>query len=111
MSENDARECLRCCLRLFHQLRDTAGADACLRALAAGSWPNSASRDTNALSRRERQVAAPVAAGLSNREIGEALPIAQRAARGHVTNILAKLGLHSRAQIATWFSEHRRPHS
>jgi DNA-binding CsgD family transcriptional regulator/sugar lactone lactonase YvrE len=55
-----------------------------------------------ALSRREREVAALVAEGLSNREIGERLFISERTAEGHVEQIRNKLGFKSRAQIAAW---------
>ena len=57
------------------------------------------------LTERERDVAALVAAGRSNREIGEALFTTERTAATHVGNILAKLGLKSRAQIAVWANE------
>jgi non-specific serine/threonine protein kinase len=111
MSETDAQACLISCLLLFRQLDDAAGADACLRALKAVGRPPSAALHAEGLTRRERQVAGLVAAGFNNREIGEALTISRGTARRHVTNILAKLGFHSRTQIATWFAEHRRPHA
>jgi non-specific serine/threonine protein kinase len=57
------------------------------------------------LTRREREVAALVAEGLSNREIAARLVVAQRTAEGHVENILGKLGFSSRTQIAGWFAE------
>ncbi|WP_250305815.1 LuxR C-terminal-related transcriptional regulator [Streptomyces sp. A 4/2] len=52
------------------------------------------------LTRRERQVAALVSQGLTNREISERLVISKRTADAHVEHILAKLGFSSRAQIA-----------
>src|SRR2546430_3488047 len=55
-----------------------------------------------ALSPREREVAALVASGLSNREIGKRLFIAERTAEGHLEQIRNKLGFHSRAQVAAW---------
>jgi DNA-binding NarL/FixJ family response regulator len=57
------------------------------------------------LTRREREVAALLARGLSNREIAEALVIGERTAEMHVSNILGKLGLTSRAQAAVWAAE------
>jgi len=54
------------------------------------------------LTRREREVAALVAAGLSNRDLARRLVISQRTAEAHVGHILTKLGFTSRAQIATW---------
>jgi DNA-binding NarL/FixJ family response regulator len=111
MSDSDARHCLMRCLSLFRQLGDSAGVDACLRALSGSGLTSRASPAPERLTRRERQVAALVAAGLSNAEIAEALTIAQGTARRHVTNILTKLAFHSRAQIATWFAEDRTPHA
>ncbi|MEU5885173.1 LuxR C-terminal-related transcriptional regulator [Spirillospora sp. NPDC047279] len=58
------------------------------------------------LSRRELQVAALVAEGLSNREIADRLVIAKRTADSHLEHILAKLGFTSRAQIAAWHERH-----
>jgi non-specific serine/threonine protein kinase len=58
------------------------------------------------LTAREREVAALVARGLSNREIADTLVVSVRTAEVHVTNILAKLGLRSRAQLAVWALEH-----
>jgi non-specific serine/threonine protein kinase len=54
------------------------------------------------LSRRERDVAALVARGLSNREIAAALCITEGTANLHVKHILAKLGLDRRTQVALW---------
>ncbi|MER3405583.1 MAG: helix-turn-helix transcriptional regulator, partial [Chloroflexota bacterium] len=55
---------------------------------------------------REREVAALVAAGLTNRQIAEALVISEGTARIHVEHILDKLDFHSRAQIAAWAVQH-----
>ena len=54
------------------------------------------------LTRREREVAAMVAAGLTNRQIAERLFIAERTAEGHVERIRNKLGVRSRTEVATW---------
>ena len=55
-----------------------------------------------ALTQREREVVQLVAEGLSNRGIAERLFVSERTARTHVSNILAKLGLASRTQVALW---------
>ncbi len=62
--------------------------------------------DAGPLSRREREVAILVAAGLTNREIAERLFIAERSAEGHVERIRNKLGVRSRTEVATWAVEH-----
>ncbi len=55
------------------------------------------------LSRRESEVAALIAEGLTNRDIAERLFLSERTAQGHVQSILRKLGFSSRSQIAVWF--------
>ena len=52
------------------------------------------------LTKRELQVALLVASGLSDREIAERLLVARRTAEWHVEQILGKVGLKSRSQIA-----------
>ncbi|MBI5302788.1 MAG: tetratricopeptide repeat protein [Chloroflexi bacterium] len=54
------------------------------------------------LTTREREVAALIAQGKSNREIADALVLSERTIEGHVGNILDKLGFSARTQIATW---------
>ncbi|HWD03511.1 MAG TPA: LuxR C-terminal-related transcriptional regulator [Amycolatopsis sp.] len=57
------------------------------------------------LTRREREIAALVADGLTNREIAAKLVISPRTADAHVEHIFGKLGFRSRTQIARWFSQ------
>jgi DNA-binding CsgD family transcriptional regulator len=54
------------------------------------------------LTPREREVAQLVAGGLSNGEVAKRLFISTKTASVHVSNILAKLGMSSRAEIAAW---------
>jgi len=61
------------------------------------------------LTKREREVAALIAQGLSNREIAARLVVAQRTAEGHVENILSKLGFTSRTQVAGWLAGQQQP--
>ncbi|HWP62914.1 MAG TPA: alpha/beta fold hydrolase [Candidatus Binatia bacterium] len=65
-----------------------------------------ATGQTARLTPREREVAALVTQGLTNRQIAETLTIAESTAERHVINILNKLGLQSRAQIAAWTAIH-----
>jgi non-specific serine/threonine protein kinase len=83
-------------------------------ALALERAPAPAQRtpaDQSGLTRREREVAALIAEGLSNREIAARLVVAQRTAEGHVENILSKLGFTSRAQVAGWLAAQNPPNS
>ena len=54
------------------------------------------------LTPREREVAALLAEGLSNAALAERLYISPRTAAVHVSNILAKLGMASRTEVAAW---------
>jgi DNA-binding CsgD family transcriptional regulator/tetratricopeptide (TPR) repeat protein len=54
------------------------------------------------LAKREVEVGRLVAEGLSNKQIGARLFISERTVATHVSNIMNKLGLNSRAQIAVW---------
>jgi pimeloyl-ACP methyl ester carboxylesterase len=65
------------------------------------------SRTGPRLTRSELEVARLVAGGLTNHAIASRLAVAPRTAEAHVENIRRKLGVRSRAQIATWVTEHR----
>jgi DNA-binding CsgD family transcriptional regulator len=54
------------------------------------------------LTRREREVAVLVACGKTNRQIADSLSIGERTVHTHVSNLLGKLNLATRAQIAAW---------
>jgi DNA-binding CsgD family transcriptional regulator len=59
------------------------------------------------LTRREREVAGLVAQGLSTRQIAQQLVISERTVDKHVANLLKKLNLRSRNQVATRMAEDR----
>ena len=61
------------------------------------------------LSRRELEVAALIGRGYTNRRIATELAITERTVENHVSNILHKLELRSRTQIATWIVQHLPP--
>jgi DNA-binding CsgD family transcriptional regulator len=73
------------------------GADA-VAALNSGRSPVSA---------RELEVAALVAEGLTNKEVAARLRLSVRTAENHVLNVMNKLGLDNRAQVAAWFTRTR----
>lgn len=56
------------------------------------------------LTPREREVAALVAEGLTNREIASRLVLSKRTVDAHVANILKKLAFAGRAQIGAWIA-------
>jgi DNA-binding NarL/FixJ family response regulator len=64
------------------------------------------SREAALLSRRETEVVALVARGLTNREIAAKLIISENTARNHVSRILDKLGLTRRSEAATFAAQH-----
>ncbi|MEO7664496.1 MAG: helix-turn-helix transcriptional regulator, partial [Candidatus Limnocylindrales bacterium] len=75
-----------------------------LRGLGVRAWRRgaaSAGAGLGSLSRREREIAALVADGRSNREIADTLVLSPKTVERHVTNVLAKLGLRNRTQLAS----------
>ena len=82
-----------------------------------GDWPTvldallgflrEPAREGPRLTDRELEVAELVAAGLTNQAIARRLSVAPRTAETHVENIRRKLQVRSRAQIASWVTEHR----
>ncbi len=90
---------------------DAAVAGVVARRLRTGGGRDTAEARAEAalgqLTARERDVLACLAHGMSNRAIAEELGMAERTARTHVSNILAKLGLTSRTQAALFAVEHR----
>jgi tetratricopeptide (TPR) repeat protein len=57
------------------------------------------------LTAREREIAALIAHGKFNREIADVLVLSERTIETHVSNIMLKLNLTSRRQIASWAIE------
>lgn len=53
--------------------------------------------------RREREVAALVAEGLTNREIAEKLVLSERTVESHIASLFNKCNVSSRTQLATWY--------
>nr|WP_145909202.1 LuxR C-terminal-related transcriptional regulator [Kitasatospora viridis] len=78
---------------------------------ALGTAPENAAAPTirKPLTRREEQVSALVADGMTNRQIASALKLSPRTVDGHVENVLAKLAFGRRTQIATWWAAGRAP--
>ena len=62
---------------------------------------------TATLTPSERQVLELIGDGLSNREIGEKLGVAEKTVKNHITSLLAKMGLQRRTQAAAWVAGQR----
>jgi DNA-binding NarL/FixJ family response regulator len=69
---------------------------ALVRALVAGEHTPSEPAFTD----REREVTRLLARGLTNREIGGRIFVSESTAKFHVRNVMRKLGVHSRAEVA-----------
>lgn len=55
----------------------------------------------------ERKVLELIGDGLSNREIGEKLGVAEKTVKNHITSLLAKMGMQRRTQVAAWVAGQR----
>jgi NarL family two-component system response regulator LiaR len=81
-------------------------AERLMREVAAGT-PRAHRTD---LTRRELEVLRLIARGMSNREIGRELEVAEKTVKTHVSNVLSKLGLSDRTQAALYAVEHGLAH-
>jgi DNA-binding CsgD family transcriptional regulator len=84
--------------------RDADAATSLLRRL--GVRGHSGPRGTGRLTAREREVLGLVGEGLSNADIAARLFVSRRTAEHHVSNILAKLGLTTRAEATAYAARH-----
>jgi DNA-binding CsgD family transcriptional regulator/tetratricopeptide (TPR) repeat protein len=97
-------------LSAFDQLgasRDADAVAAFLRTLGVRSG-RAAPRGLPLLTKRERQVLVLLGEGLSNPAISERLYLSRRTVEAHVSSVLRKLGLNSRAEAAAYAA--RLPH-
>ena len=101
-------------------LKDVRGADlvASIRRVAAGesllapdvvqrlrqAWGHEETSDPRlaALTPQERRILDCIAQGLTNRQIGDALSLAEKTVKNYVTSVLAKLGMERRTQAAVY---------
>ncbi len=83
--------------------RDLSTDQAARLALAGEEASGETSAEASSvLTRREREVAALVAKGLTNRQAAENLLVAPRTVETHLEHIFAKLGVQTRAEVAEW---------
>ncbi|MFI1867955.1 response regulator [Streptomyces jumonjinensis] len=62
--------------------------------------PDGARSQLDELTARERQILALIGEGLTNRQIGERLYLAEKTVKNHISRLLAKLGVERRVQAA-----------
>jgi len=85
-----------------------------IRAVAAGEqrvrqgWSSNADTDPRLrlLSPQERRILDHVAQGLTNRQIGEAMSLAEKTVKNYITAVLGKLGMERRTQAAVFAVTH-----
>lgn len=65
-------------------------------------------RDSEELTDRERQILELVAEGLTNRQIGNRMYLAEKTIKNYVSALLSKLGMQRRTQIAVYGARLRR---
>jgi two-component system response regulator DevR len=63
-----------------------------------------------ALTQREREVLALIADGLTNKQIGDRLFLAEKTVKNYVSGLLAKLGMQRRTQAAVYGAELKQQH-
>ncbi|MFT7840291.1 response regulator transcription factor [Saccharothrix sp. BKS2] len=73
-----------------------------LDAFAGSRPPGPPAQPVEALTDREEQVVAAVAAGLTNLEVAHRLHITLSTVKTHVTSLMNKLGARNRVEIAIW---------
>jgi DNA-binding CsgD family transcriptional regulator len=98
-----ARTEARTALARFQELSATRDADAAMSLLRRlGVRGHSGPRGDGKLTAREHEVLGLLGEGLSNGDIAARLFLSRRTAEHHVSNILAKLGLGSRAEAVAY---------
>ena len=65
-------------------------------------WHESAGQKWESLTSREQEVLKLLSDGLSNSDIAKAIGITSKTVAYHITNILEKLGVHSRQEAVAW---------
>ena len=62
----------------------------------------------SSLTPRERAILALIADGMTNKQIGETIFLAERTVKNYVSGLLSKLGMQRRTQVAVYGAEIRR---
>jgi DNA-binding NarL/FixJ family response regulator len=98
----------RAALEAFERLQAARHVDATTALLRSlGARTASARPSAETLTRREAEILDLLGHGLSNPEIADRLYISRKTVEHHVGNVLAKLGLRSRAEAAAYAARAR----
>ena len=93
---------------LGRTLGDPAIARRVVTAIHAASSPSAEADPSADLTQREREVLELIADGMTNRQIGEVLDLAEKTVKNYVSGLLRKLGMERRTQAAVFGAEHRK---
>jgi DNA-binding NarL/FixJ family response regulator len=78
-------------------------AEQTLRSLGVRTWRRGATAEQ--LTDRERRITALIASGASNPEIAQELFLSRKTVERHVSNVLKKVGVRNRAELAARAAE------
>ncbi|AKN70486.1 LuxR family transcriptional regulator [Streptomyces sp. PBH53] len=81
-------------------LLDPSAATRLMARLRAGQQPEAEPDALPGLTEREREILALIGEGLTNRQIGRRLYLAEKTVKNHISRLLAKLGVERRVQAA-----------
>jgi DNA-binding NarL/FixJ family response regulator len=87
-------------VELLSSAQRLVAAQAEVRRLLLGQTGDAATDALHTLSLRERQVLRLITRGLTNREIGVELDLAEKTVKNYVSTLFCKLGVERRAQAA-----------
>jgi DNA-binding NarL/FixJ family response regulator len=75
-------------------------------------WASHEERDPRlkSLSPVERRILDLVADGMTNRQIGDRLRLAEKTVKNYVSSVLSKMGMETRTQAAVYAATHREQH-
>ncbi|MFL7840260.1 MAG: response regulator [Candidatus Promineifilaceae bacterium] len=93
---------------LLHAIRSVNRGQMSMPHNLAAKLLNQPAKETqteSVLTDREQEIATLIAQGLSNKEIAQELVLSSNTIRSHVSNILRKLKLSNRTQIAIYFKD------
>ncbi|WP_353953766.1 response regulator transcription factor [Knoellia sp. S7-12] len=96
---------------LVNSIRRVAGGDHLLDADVVARLRTGWGRDVEdprlaQLSPQERRILEHIAQGLTNRQIGASMSLAEKTVKNYVTSVLAKMGMESRTQAAVYIASH-----